>query len=251
MLILAALPFALWLLLIVVDRTATVPADLRLLIIEGLAMFAALMAPSRLYRTWNLRDEGIYFAMLPASKLEKFLSALLYTLVVCPLAVFLGGLALDMLLTALPVGAYGNWLWQGAMGFPFTLDYSLLADLGGGEEDQILRYYGSWWITLSWLGYIGSTLLFVFTSTLFRRHKVLQTFLWLYLIQFVITLILIPVTLAIVSKPGFGEWVATLLDRYDEEWLAGRFLFWMTVVNVAEMALFGWLSWRRLKRMAY
>ena len=122
MLILVALPFALWLLMWVLGGSdIAMPADVRLMIIEYLAMFAALMAPSRLYRTWNLRGEGIYFAMLPASKLEKFVSALIYCLVVCPLAVYLGGLALDMVLTALPVGSWQSWIWQGTGGFPFTV----------------------------------------------------------------------------------------------------------------------------------
>lgn len=253
MLILVALPFALWLLLLVLGGSdISMPADVRLIIIEYLAMFAALMAPSRLYRTWNLRGEGIYFAMLPASKLEKFVSALIYCLVVCPLAVYLGGLALDMVLTALPVGSWQSWIWQGTGGFPFTVDFSILADFGGGEEDQILRYYGSLWFVSILLGHIGSVLLFMFTSTLFKRHKVLQTFLWLYLIQFVLTLILIPVFIALATHAAdLAEWLSSLFLRYDEEWIAQRFLFCTIALGVMEIALFGWLSWRRLNRMPY
>ncbi len=252
MLILVALPLALWLLILVVAGSSMAfPADLRLAIIEFLAMFAALMAPSRLYRTWNLRNEGVHFAMLPASKLEKFLSALIFSIVVIPLAVYLGGLALDMLLTALPWGSYQSWIWQGGGGFPFTTDFSLLADLGGGQEDQILRYYGTWWFVGMLLGHIGGVLLFLFTSTLFKRHKVLQTFLWLYLIQFVFTLILIPVCIAVVSQPDFGEWILSLFERYDEEWVARCFLMGVIAFDVLEIILFGWLSWRRLNRMAY
>lgn len=252
MLIFIALPFALWLLILVLGGgDMSFPADVRLMIIEFLAMFAALMAPSRIYRTWNLPGEGIYFAMLPASKLEKFLSALIYTLIVVPLAVYLGGLALDMVLTAVPVGCYQSWIWQGDAGFPFTVDFSMLADLGGGEEDQILRYYGSMWLLNMILSMIGSTLLFLFTSTIFKRHKVLQTFLWMYLIQFVLTVILIPIFIAIFSQPDFMEWLATLFDRYDEEWIAQRFLVWAIIFYVTEIALFLWLSWRRLNRMAY
>lgn len=252
MLIIAALPFALWLLLLVVGGSEmSFPADFRLAIIEWLAMFAAIMAPSRLYRTWNLRNEGIHFAMLPASKLEKFVSALLFSVVVCPLAVYLGGLAIDMLLTALPWGCYQNWIWQGVAGFPFTTDFSLLADLGGGQEDQILRYYGTWWFVGIILSHIGGTLLFMFTSTIFKRHKVLQTLLWLYLLQFVLTLILIPVFIAIFSQPDLSEWIVSLFERYDEEWIARWFVNGVIIFYVLEIALFGWLSWWRLKRMAY
>lgn len=252
MLIIAALPFALWLLLLVVGGSEmSFPADFRLAIIEWLAMFAAIMAPSRLYRTWNLRNEGVHFAMQPASKLEKFVSALLFSVVLCPLAVYLGGLAIDMLLTALPWGCYQNWIWQGVAGFPFTMDFSLLADLGGGQEDQILRYYGTWWFIGIILSHIGGTLLFMFTSTIFKRHKVLQTLLWLYLLQFVLTLILIPVFIAIFSQPDLSEWIVSLFERYDEEWIARWFVMGVIIFYVLEIALFGWLSWWRLKRMAY
>lgn len=252
MLILVALPLALWLLILVLAGSSMAfPADLRLAIIEFLAMFAAVMAPSRLYRTWNLRNEGVHFAMLPASKLEKFLSALIFSIVLIPLAVYLGGLALDMLLTALPWGSYQSWIWQGVAGFPFTTDFSLLADLGGGQEDQILRYYGTWWFIAMLLGHLGGVLLFLFTSTLFKRHKVLQTLLWLYLIQFVFTLILIPVCVAVVSQPDFGEWIISLFERYDEEWVARCVLMGVIAFDVLEIILFGWLSWRRLNRMAY
>ena len=71
-----------------------------------------MVTPSRMYRTCNLQKEGIYYAMLPASKLEKYLSMLLFTIVVCPLLCFLGGMVLDYFLTLLPFGPYNKWLWQ-------------------------------------------------------------------------------------------------------------------------------------------
>ena len=83
MIILAALPFAVWLIMAMFGGSGVdLDADIRLIFIEVVAYIAAMMAPSRMYRTWNLRNEGIYYAMLPASKLEKFCSALLFSLVV-------------------------------------------------------------------------------------------------------------------------------------------------------------------------
>ena len=46
MLILAVLPFALWLLIAVIKADASMPPDFRLIMIEGVAMIAAFMAPS-------------------------------------------------------------------------------------------------------------------------------------------------------------------------------------------------------------
>lgn len=251
MIILAILPFAVWLFMVVVARDASMPPDFRLMMIEFVATVAALMAPSRMYRTWNLRNEGIYYAMLPASKLEKFLSALIFSLVVCPLAVFLGSMALDMFLTVLPFGSWDEWIWQGKMGFPFTFDLSYLSEYSMSEEGaDLFMYYGTLWFVGCWTGYICSVLMFVFTATLFKRHKVLQTILWLYVIEFALSLIMIPVILGLAagdSLQGLADWLLqqdpkTMFDT--AMWLAIGF-------NVLLAALFGWISWRRLKRMAY
>lgn len=252
MLILAVLPFTVWLFIVVISRDASMPADFRLMMIEGVAYIAAMMAPSRMYRTWNLRNEGIYYAMLPASKLEKFCSALIYSLIICPLAVFLGGMALDMFLTALPFGPWRDWLWQGEMGFPFTFNLAALDQWSSGEPgEELFIYYGTLWAVSCWVGYICSVLMFVFTSTIFKRHKVLQTILWLYLIEFVFSIILIPVFIAIFSNTDFMEWCYDTFFGDDPQRLF-NWLFWGTIVfNVVLAWLFGWLGWRRLKKMSY
>ena len=251
MIILAILPFAVWLFMAVVARDASMPPDFRLMMIEFVAAVAAYMAPSRMYRTWNLRNEGIYYAMLPASKLEKFLSALLFSLVVCPLAVYLGSMALDVFLTALPFGSWDEWIWQGKMGFPFTFDLSYLGEYSMSEEGaDLFMYYGTLWFVGCWTSYICSVLMFVFTATLFKKHKVLQTILWLYVIEFVLSLIMIPIILALAasnSLQGLAEWIA----QQDPKQLVDTAM-WLTIgFNVLLTALFGWISWRRLKKMPY
>lgn len=250
MLILAALPFAMWLFLAVVGAD-TMPADVRLFAIEGVAAIAAIMAPSRMYRTWNLRGEGIYFAMLPASKLEKFCSALIYSLIVCPLAVYLGSLVIDMVLTALPFGPYDRWIWEGKMGFPFTLNFANLGDYADSLEGEVMfAQYGGMLNLLFWLGYIGSVMMFFFTATLFRRHKVLQTILWLYVIEFVLTIVLIPVFISW-GDSSIVQWIEELPERMDADQILNWFFGLNIAFNVLLIALFGWLSWRRLDRMAY
>ncbi|MBP5677256.1 MAG: hypothetical protein J6W88_02020 [Bacteroidales bacterium] len=252
MIILAALPFAIWLLLFVVDRHNTMPADFRLLIIEGVACVAAIMAPSRMYRTWNLRNEGIYYAMLPASKLEKYCSALLFSLIICPLTVFLGGMALDIVLTALPFGPWRDWLWQGDMGFPFTFDFSSMVNDYSVEtaEFREAMHFGALFMANSWLGYIASVLMFMFTSTLFKRHKVLQTILWIYAIEFVLSLVLIP-TMMTLSRGDSLLWLVDWLQQHEPETVMNMLLWFGVATDAILIALFGWLTWRRLKKMPY
>ena len=256
MLILAALPFAVWLFMTVLGGSdASMPPDIRLIFIEAVAYIAAMMAPSRMYRTWNLRNEGIYYAMLPASKLEKFCSALLFSLVVCPLAVYLGSMVLDVFLTALPFGPWQEWIWQGEAGFPFTLDMgSFLSEMAAsdaGADAFRLMYFGTLYNVSCWLGYIGTVLMFMFTATLFKRHKVLQTILWLYVINFALSIVLIPIIMALFGSSNFMEWFMSLPDRMTSEQMVG-WLFGIGITfDVLLIALFGWFSWRRLNRMAY
>ena len=251
MLILAALPFAVWLFMAVFGIDKAMPPDFRLIMIETMAMLAAIMAPSRMYRTWNLRNEGIYYAMLPASKLEKYCSALLFSLVVCPLSVYLGGMVLDVFLTLLPFGAWQDWLWQGMTGFPFTFDMSFFGNFSVNEGAEMFGHYGGLWVLCSWLGYIASVLMFMFTSTLFKRHKVLQTILWMYVIEFVFSIVLIPVMIAVFSSSSFMEWFMLLPEHYSPEQFANGMFGIGIAFNVVLIVLFGWLSWRRLRKMAY
>ena len=216
MIILAVLPFAVWLFMTVLGVDVPLDPAFRLMMIQGVAYIAAMMAPSRMYRTWNLRNEGIYYAMLPATKLEKYISALLFSLVVCPLGVYLGSFVLDMFLTALPFGAWEDWLWESKVGFPFILDLgtilSEMAAADAGADAFRVLYFGTLYNVSCWLGYIGTVLMFVFTATLFKKHKVLQTILWLYVINFVLSIVLIPVFMFLFGSTDFMEWMYEL-DR--------------------------------------
>ena len=254
MIILAALPFAAWLMMYVFGGgDAHMPADIRLIMIEAVAYIAAIMAPSRMYRTWNLHGEGIYYAMLPASKAEKFCSALLFSLIVCPLAVYLGSMVLDMFLTVVPFGPWQEWIWQGEMGFPFTFDMSALNEVAPrfNEDADAFLLFGKMYNVCCWIGYIATVLMFVFSSTIFKRHKVLQTILWLYVINFVISIVFVPVMVAVFSDSSFVDWFMQLPERMSGEAMA-NWLFGLALgFDVLMIALFGWLSWRRLNRMAY
>ena len=239
MLILALLPMTVWLLTVVFPVDTAVPSAFRQWMIKIAAMLAACMTASRMYRTWNLQGEGIYFAMLPASKLEKFLSAVLFSVIVCPLAVFVGSAALDIMGTLLPFGGYREWLWHHDPNL-----YGFDIDTTPGI------HYGPWGPLYSLcyvMSFLGNTLLFMFTSTLFKRHKVLRTFLWIYLIEFVLTLLLIP----LMSSPSFGHWMIGLVRDQGSEGVINLFYGGMLAFAVLEAVLFGWLTWRRLDRMGY
>lgn len=244
MLVLAMLPFAVWLMALVINRNFVITPDWRVLMIMTVSSFAAIMLPSRLYRTMNLRNEGIYFAMLPASKLEKFLSILIYTFIVAPVFVYLGSMVIDIILRLMPTGAYREWLWQSNVGFPLYTTFPADYEYAPG--------FNNWLMTVAtYSGLFASPALFLFAATLFKKHKVLYTFGILYLIKFVLSVALIPISVSLFRNPDFVEW---LYDTFSL-WTPERILNWIfgiiTVFNVIVIILFTWLTWQRLKKMAY
>ena len=244
MMVLASLPFAVWLLALVINPHFTIDPHYRVTMIMFVSSFAALMLPSRLYRTMNLRNEGIYYAMLPASKLEKFLSMLFYAFIVTPVVVYLGSMVLDIILTLLPAGSYHQWLWQSDWGFPLINTME--------QDDSFAPGFHSGWVTAAmWSGYLATPAMFLFAATLFKKHKVLYTFLITYLVEFVLSVILIPVFVALAKNPDFVQWLLETLKDWGPERTMNWFFAIITFFDLLLAALFTWLSWRRLQKMPY
>ena len=67
---------------------------------------AMMMVPSKVYGNANLSREGVGFAMMPASSLEKFVSMFIYCAIVTPIVVFFGGYLVDAFLSIFPFGGF-------------------------------------------------------------------------------------------------------------------------------------------------
>ena len=86
----------------------------RLCMIVLMSALLATQAPTQIYANIGRKKKrgDIYFAMLPASKLEKYLSIATLTIVLIPLALLTASLAIDCLLTAVHAPFYSIYLWQ-------------------------------------------------------------------------------------------------------------------------------------------
>lgn len=242
--VLASLPFTVWLLGLVIDRTAVIDPYWRVVMIMLVSSLAAIMLPSRLYRTMNLRNEGIYYAMLPASKLEKYLSMLFFTFIVAPAVVYLGSMVLDIILRLLPAGPYYHWLWQSKGGFPLITSFP--------ADDNFMPGFHSWLLTAAtWTSLFATPAIFLYAATLFKKHKVLYTFLILYLLEFVLTVVAIPIVVALIKNADFLEWFYDTIFQYGPENLMNWVMGIIAVFNFMIFVLFTWLTWRRLKKMPY
>ena len=256
LLIITLLPILAWLLWWALSGIEEMPAiapEVRWCFIAGSVLLAAIVSPSRMYRTANLQKEGIYFAMLPVSKMEKYLSMLLFTIVVCPLLCFLGGMVLDYFLTLLPFGPYNKWLWQ--------TDY--LADALDGyralvagkfpdvNQDTMLlvQVFTPWKVVLYALFcHLSNVALFLFTNTIFKKHKVLQTLLWTWLISFVLNIILTPIMGAMMLS---GNWLQEFLESADPVRSLNIGYWAATAWSIVLTVVFFWWANYRLKHMKY
>ena len=87
----------------------------RLLLCLGFPLFHSVTIP---YSTISLQQEkgkknrGIYFALLPASKCEKYWSMFIVSLVVVPAVLVFGSLLLDTLLALFRIGPWQQFAWQ-------------------------------------------------------------------------------------------------------------------------------------------
>ena len=256
LLIITLLPILAWLLWWALSGIEEIPAivpEVRWCFIAGSVMLAAIVSPSRMYRTSNLQKEGIYFAMLPASKLEKYLSMLLFTIVVCPLLCFLGGMVLDYFLTLLPFGPYNKWLWQTDYLADALDGYRALASgtFPNADENMMLfvqSFTPGKAVLYGLVAYLSNVALFLFTTTIFKKHKVLQTLLWTWLISFVLNLILTPIMGAMMIS---GNWVEEFLESADPI-RSMNIAYWAaTAWGMVLTVVFFWWAWYRLKHMKY
>ena len=94
-----------------------VGASYRLGMIILMSLLMASQTPMQLYANIGRQKKrgDIYFAMLPASKWEKYLSVVLLSLVIIPFALLVANFAIDSLLVAAHVPHYRIYLWQAGL----------------------------------------------------------------------------------------------------------------------------------------
>ena len=138
-------------------------ASYRLALMTTMTLFLASTVPTQLYANIGpKRKRGdVYFAMLPASKLEKYLSIAVLSLVLVPVVLMVCNVVIDSLLTAVHAPFYSLYLWQSEVMEMLTLPL-----LCNGV-----------------LVFVGSTLGFIYANCMWaaKLRPVLFFVLWLWL----------------------------------------------------------------------
>ena len=158
------------------------PTFIRYMTIYLAVFLSCILMPAKAFGDINLPREGVRYAMLPVSNLEKYLSYLLYC-VMTPVVVALVSYGIDSLLTLLPVGGFQHYIKSlGVMGS--TMDFmdemgALATDPSlGGTADllDMMNKIGSVEVWNYIVGILFTMGLFMMGNLLFKRHKTGITF---------------------------------------------------------------------------
>ena len=193
--ILCGLNLVLWLLTLLFDFTMpTLPrwGGIYLALFIGI-----IMVPAKAFGDINLSREGVRFAMMPASTLEKYLSYVLFCLLT-PVAIILGSWAIDSLLTLLPFGGFEHYIKHfGVLGMmqDFIVEIGALDDTGvvqAGDMD-IEKFFSMFGSGYNWsliIGTVFSVGIFMFGNLLFKTHKTAKTLACMIGISYVVSMLM-------------------------------------------------------------
>lgn len=193
------------------------------------AIVLAVVFPSRAYGGITEKKEGSAWLLLPASRLEKFISMLLVSLVLVPLTFFAGYLVCDWLVC----------LFDPSCGKPLLT--FRINDLIPDDSPHLVA--NGFWILYS--GTVSYVSLFLLGGLIFRKWKVAYTILSL----FILNNVLVPVFA--ISLSGF-DWFK--FGMAMENWFASHASHLDLYVNLVINAMLAFVllvcfiaSWFRIK----
>lgn len=155
-------------------------AGYRLSLMVLMSAFISSMIPTQLYSNVGKKKTGVYFAMLPASKWEKYLSMVLLSLVIVPLTLLVANVAIDTLLTAVHAPYYHKYLWQ----------------------SEALQWIEPAMVCNCALAFIGSTLGFIYANAVQNKawRNTMCIVLWLWLMAGLFAMIIFEIA----GLTGYG-----------------------------------------------
>lgn len=191
--ILCGLDLVLWLLTLIFGFT--MPTLPRWGMIYLAIALGTILVPAKAFGDINLSREGVRFAMLPVSNLEKYLSYVLFCLLT-PCFLLLVSWGVDSLLTLLPFGGFTHYIRSFGFGnimTDFMVEISELAeeDISNAEGmDVFLNMFGSNYNYGFIIGIVFNIGVFMLGNLLFKTHKTGKTLALMIGFSYVISMIM-------------------------------------------------------------
>ena len=160
-------------------------------------LLGIIMVPAKAFGDINLSREGVRYAMLPVSNLEKYLSYVLFCLLT-PVVILLGSWAVDSLLTLLPLGGFHHYIkhfgMNGAMQDFITeinsmTDTDIVNDLGD-DFPKVFKIFSSNYSIGMIISLVFNVGLFMLGNLLFKTHKTGKTLACVIGISYVLSMLM-------------------------------------------------------------
>ena len=217
----------------------------------GLAM---MMVPSKVYGNANLSREGVGFAMLPASSLEKFVSMFLYCAILTPVIVFFGGYLVDTLLSLFPFGGFEKPIHLYSLNELVSMmnDSEGVIQAGGETEFSINDVFPIGVIrTGIYVGIIQWAAIFMLGNMLFKKHKAGKTFACYLGISYLLSTVFGGIMFA--NPDRIDQWWQSIKKLSDVEMihLWQNAMTWSLVFSIIVTAVLLFFTYRKIKTQKY
>ena len=192
-----------------------------------------MLFPSRAYGEITNKEKGSEWLMLPASRLEKFTSMMLISLVVIPLVYVVVYFLSDAFVCLLDKSC-GDSLMS------FRINKEI------GSSDFVIPANGFWILASS---IVGNAIVFLLGGLIFKKWKVVGTVLVLFALQMVFSGLL-SVFITNADLDWWGNWFADWTIRHADSidiWLNAFINLWLLLI----LAICGTWSWFRIKRLQH
>lgn len=214
---------------------------------------AMMMVPSKVYGNANLSREGVSFAMLPASSLEKFISMFIYCAIVTPIIVFFGGYLVDALLSLFPFGGFEK---------PIHL-YTMNEIVRMIDDTEGVVQAGSMSVAFTdvfpigvmrtslYMGIIQWAAIYMLGNMLFKKHKAGKTFACYMGISYVISTFFGAIMFA--NGEHIEQWMERLSDYPTEQMvhLLHNATIWGMIIGIIITAVLLYFTYRKIKTQKY
>lgn len=192
-----------------------------------------MLFPSRAYGEITNKAKGSEWLMLPASRLEKFTSMMLISLIVIPLVYVVIYFLSDAFVCLLDKSC-GDSLMS------FRINKEI------GSSDFVIPANGLWILAST---IVGNAIVFLLGGLIFKKWKVVGTVLVLFALEMVFSGLL-SAFITNADLEWWGNWFADWTIRHADSidiWLNAFINLWLLLI----LAICGTWSWFRIKRLQH
>jgi len=194
---------------------------------------------ARTYGHLTDKKSGSTWLMIPASRIEKFVSLLISTLICIPVAFVGVYFASDAILTAIDPNMSKTICGTVVSG---AID---LAKLMSGSLEEIYISPFQFYLACT-LSLMGSILYFVLCGIIFKKWKIAGAIGIIFLLQVLFTNIIG----LIFQFTDIAAWIDTW-EVADAQGLVDRFFVYGNLINLLQLVLLGWLIYLRIKTLKH